>query len=81
MQVDWKVRRQQVLDRGVVFAACGSDWSRITIPDCVRWVADGIVDIPAIVSHRLPLSEVAHGLDLCNTGRDETLKVVLDINI
>ncbi|HHX64260.1 MAG TPA: alcohol dehydrogenase catalytic domain-containing protein [Chloroflexi bacterium] len=45
-------------------------------PLAIDYLQRGIVDGPAMISHELPLSEFARGLDIAHRG-DESIKVVL----
>jgi threonine dehydrogenase-like Zn-dependent dehydrogenase len=52
---------------------------RVVFQRGVDWVAQGKINLRAMITHRLPLAEVEHGLDLCRSRPGETIKVVLDI--
>jgi threonine dehydrogenase-like Zn-dependent dehydrogenase len=45
----------------------------------VNWVRDGRVNLRTLITHELPLEEVAKGLWLCRKRPDETIKVVIHI--
>jgi threonine dehydrogenase-like Zn-dependent dehydrogenase len=52
---------------------------RVIFQRGVDWVAEGKINLRAMITHRLPLAEVQHGLYLCRNRPGETIKVVLDI--
>lgn len=52
---------------------------RVVFQRGVDWVAQGKINLRAMITHRLPLAEVEHGLELCRSKPGETIKVVLDI--
>ena len=41
----------------------------------VRLLSSGRIDVGPLISHRLPLSKLEHGIDLMETGRDGVMKV------
>jgi threonine dehydrogenase-like Zn-dependent dehydrogenase len=45
----------------------------------VDWVRDGQIDLAALITHRIPLEDIAHGLYLCRARAMETIKVVVEI--
>ena len=52
----------------------------LLLRDTIRqWVAEGRINLRALITHRLPLADVARGLELCRSRPDATIKVVLDI--
>lgn len=52
---------------------------RVVFQRGVGWVAEGKINLRAMITHRLPLADVEHGLYLCRSQPGETIKVVLDI--
>ena len=45
----------------------------------VDWVAEGKINMAALITHRIPLDDIAHGLYLCREKSAETIKVVVEI--
>jgi threonine dehydrogenase-like Zn-dependent dehydrogenase len=43
------------------------------------WVAAGKINLRAMVTHRIPMEDIEHGLYLCRKKPDETIKVVVEI--
>lgn len=41
----------------------------------VRLLASGRIDVEPLISHRMPLSQLEHGIELMETGRDGVMKV------
>ena len=58
----------------------GTDSARIALAHCVEWLHSGKFGLEPIISHRLPISQIARGLDMCRLERDTTLKVIVSIN-
>jgi L-iditol 2-dehydrogenase len=50
-----------------------------TYPRAIAMVADGLIDVDSIVTHRFPLEQVARGYDLVSTRNDGAMKVVIEI--
>jgi threonine dehydrogenase-like Zn-dependent dehydrogenase len=48
------------------------------VPQLLDYVRQGRIDPSFVVTHRLPLSEAAHGYDIFRAKRDGCIKVVLD---
>lgn len=48
------------------------------VPELLKLVQDGKIDPSFVVTHRLPLSEAAHGYDIFRGKKDGCIKVVLD---
>ncbi len=48
------------------------------IDELLEYVKDGKVKLDDIITHRLPLSEVAHGYDIFDKKEDNCVKVILD---
>ena len=57
----------------------GMDAARRGVPYVDAWLRSGAFRLDPIVTHHLPLSEIAQGLALCRDERDSTLKVVVDM--
>ena len=45
----------------------------------VDWVRAGKINMAALITHRIPLADVEHGLYLCRARAMETIKVVVEI--
>jgi L-iditol 2-dehydrogenase len=50
-----------------------------TYPRAIAMVADGLIDVDSIVTHRFPLEQVAQGYSLVSTREDGVMKVVIEI--
>jgi threonine dehydrogenase-like Zn-dependent dehydrogenase len=48
------------------------------VPELLKLVQNGKIDPSFVVTHRLPLSEAAHGYDIFRGKKDGCIKVVLD---
>ena len=48
------------------------------VPELLKLVQEGRIDPSFVVTHRLPLSEAAHGYDIFRGKKDGCVKVVLD---
>ncbi|RYZ79803.1 MAG: glutathione-dependent formaldehyde dehydrogenase, partial [Proteobacteria bacterium] len=48
------------------------------IDKLLNYVVEGKVRLDDIISHRLPLSEIAHAYDIFSKREDNCTKVVLD---
>jgi L-gulonate 5-dehydrogenase len=58
-------------------AIMGSRLNNRKFPEVIRWFEAGKVDPSAIVSHVLPVTEVAKGLDLFEHHPEEACKIIL----
>jgi threonine dehydrogenase-like Zn-dependent dehydrogenase len=45
----------------------------------VNWVTEGKIDMRGLVTHCIPLEDIAHGLFLCRERPGETIKIVVNI--
>ena len=61
-------------------AFMGLDSAHAAIRKCVEWAESGKFGLERVISHKLPLSDVGRGLDMCRVERDTTLKVIISIN-
>ena len=50
-----------------------------TYPRAIAMVADGLVDVDRLVTHRFPLDHVAQGYRLVSSREDGVMKVVIEI--
>jgi L-iditol 2-dehydrogenase len=50
-----------------------------TYPRAIAMVADGLIDVDRIVTHRFPLDQVARGYALVSSREDGVMKVVIEI--
>ena len=71
-----EVAQNEITRRGL--SVLGSYITNFTFPTAIRVLERGVPDLSPIVTHRLSLDEVRHGLELLRTG--EALKVVIDLN-
>ena len=67
----------QFFDKGLTIRG-GQAPAHIYIDKLLGYVAEGKVTLDDIITHRLPLSEVAHGYDIFKKKEDNCVKVVLD---
>lgn len=66
----------QIFDKGIALRA-GQAPVQYYIDELLRWVVDGKIKLDDIITHKLPLSEVAHAYDIFNKKEDGCLKIVL----
>ena len=66
----------QMFDKGIE-VRFGQAPAHKYIDELLRLVEEGKVDTSDIITHRLPLSEAAHGYDIFNKKKDGCVKVVL----
>lgn len=66
----------QLFDKGIKIIG-GQAPAQKHIDKLLQYVIDGKVVLDDIISHRLPLSEAAHGYDIFRNKKDNCLKVVL----
>lgn len=67
----------QFFDKGIILKG-GQAPAQKYIDKLLGYVADGKVTLDDIITHRLPLSEIAHGYDIFKKREDNCVKVVLD---
>jgi threonine dehydrogenase-like Zn-dependent dehydrogenase len=67
----------QIFDKGITIKG-GQAPAHKHIDTLLGYVADGKVQLDDIITHRLPLSEVAHGYDIFKKKEDNCVKVVLN---
>ena len=67
----------QIFEKGLTIRA-GQAPAHKYIDHLLAVVAEGKVRLDDIITHRLPLSQVAHGYDIFKKKEDNCLKVVLD---
>lgn len=66
----------QIFDKGIE-VRFGQAPAHKYIDELLRLIEEGKVDTSDIITHRLPLSEAAHGYDIFNKKKDGCVKVVL----
>lgn len=66
----------QLFDKGVRLVM-GQALAQVYIDELMAHVVEGRIRADDIISHRLPLSEVAHAYEIFNEKKDDCLKVVL----
>jgi threonine dehydrogenase-like Zn-dependent dehydrogenase len=66
----------QFFDKGITLRG-GQAPAQKHIDKLLQYVIDGKVVLDDIISHRLPLSEAAHGYDIFRNKKDNCTKVVL----
>jgi threonine dehydrogenase-like Zn-dependent dehydrogenase len=71
-----EISQNEITRRGI--SILGSYITNFTFPTAIRLLERGTPDLSPIVTHRLSLDEVHHGLDLLRRG--EALKVVIDVD-
>jgi len=71
-----EISQNDITRRGIT--VIGSYITNFTFPTAIRLLERGTPDLSPIVTHRLSLDEVHHGLELLRSG--EALKVVIDLN-
>ncbi len=67
----------QIFDKGIVLKS-GQAPAQKHIDTLLKYVVEGKVKLDDIITHRLPLSEVAHGYDIFKNKQENCVKVVLD---
>jgi threonine dehydrogenase-like Zn-dependent dehydrogenase len=67
----------QFFDKGIVIKG-GQAPAHKYIDTLLTYVAEGKVRLDDIITHRLPLTEIAHGYDIFKNKEDGCVKVVLD---
>jgi threonine dehydrogenase-like Zn-dependent dehydrogenase len=67
----------QIFDKGIVIKG-GQAPAHKHIDTLLGYVSEGKVQLDDIITHRLPLSEVAHGYDIFKKKEDNCVKVVLN---
>jgi threonine dehydrogenase-like Zn-dependent dehydrogenase len=67
----------QIFDKGIIIKS-GQAPAHKHIDKLLSYVVDGKVKLDDIITHRLPLSKIAHAYDIFNKKEDGCVKVVLD---
>ncbi len=67
----------QFFDKGIIMKG-GQAPAHKHIDTLLKYVVEGKVQLDDIITHRLPLSEVAHAYDIFKRRVDDCVKVVLD---
>jgi len=67
----------QFFDKGIVLKA-GQAPAHKYIDKLLEYVVEGKVKLDDVITHRLPLSEIAHGYSIFKKKEDNCVKVVLD---
>lgn len=67
----------QFFDKGLTLRG-GQAPAHVHIDKLMSYVVEGKVKLDDIITHRLPLSEIAHGYDIFKKKEDGCVKVVLD---
>ncbi|MDV6167007.1 zinc-dependent alcohol dehydrogenase [Flavobacterium sp. DG1-102-2] len=67
----------QFFDKGIIMRG-GQAPAHKHIDKLLGYVTEGKVKLDDIITHRLPLTEIAHGYDIFNKKEDGCVKVVLD---
>lgn len=67
----------QMFDKGIIVRG-GQAPAHIYIDKLLKYVEEGKVKLDDIITHRLPLSEVAHAYDIFKKKEDNCVKVVLN---
>ena len=67
----------QFFDKGIILKG-GQAPAHKHIDTLLKYVVEGKVKLDDIITHRLPLSEIAHGYDIFKNKQEDCVKVVLD---
>jgi threonine dehydrogenase-like Zn-dependent dehydrogenase len=67
----------QFFDKGIVLKG-GQAPAHKHIDTLLKFVEEGRVKLDDIITHRLPLSQIAHGYDIFKNKEEDCVKVVLD---
>ena len=67
----------QFFDKGIILKG-GQAPAHKHIDKLLAYVAEGKVKLDDIITHRLPLTDIAHGYDIFKNKEDNCVKVVLD---
>lgn len=67
----------QFFDKGITLRG-GQALVHKYIDKLMQYVIDGKITLDDIITHRLPLTEVAHAYDIFKNKKDDCVKVVLD---
>jgi threonine dehydrogenase-like Zn-dependent dehydrogenase len=65
-----------VLNKGLTIRANQASVKRL-LPRLIQHVQDGNIDPKAMITHRLPLEEIAEGYHIFSAKRDNCIKTVL----
>lgn len=78
---DWSEKKVELENAGIKAPEFqGVECARVSLRRCVDWAEKEDTGLDAIISHRIPLEEIAKGLDMCRLERDTTLKVIVTVN-
>ena len=67
----------QFFDKGIILKG-GQAPVHKHIDTLLKYVVEGKVQLDDIITHRLPLSQIAHGYDVFKNKQEDCVKVVLD---
>jgi threonine dehydrogenase-like Zn-dependent dehydrogenase len=67
----------QFFDKGIILKG-GQAPAHKYIDQLLKYVQEGKVTLDDVITHRLPLSEIAHGYEIFKNKEDNCVKVVLD---
>jgi len=67
----------QFFDKGIILKG-GQAPAHKYIDELLGYVKEGKVKLDDVITHRLPLSEIAHGYEIFKKKEDNCVKVVLD---
>ncbi len=67
----------QFFDKGIILKG-GQAPAHKYIDELLKYVVDGKVKLDDVITHRLPLSQVAHGYKIFKEKEDNCVKVVMD---
>ena len=77
---NWNERKKDLEDHGMIMNQMGVESARYATKYCTKWANDGVLGLEPIITHKLPIEQTGHGLDLCRENKDKTLKVIIEIN-
>lgn len=66
----------QIFDKGITLKF-GQAPAQKYIDELLTWVEERKITLDDIITHRLPLTDAAHGYDIFNNKKDDCVKVVL----
>ena len=67
----------QFFDKGIIMRG-GQAPAHEHIDKLLAWVVEGKVKLDDVITHRLPLTDIAHGYEIFKKKEDNCVKVVLD---
>ena len=68
----------QFFDKGIIIKGGQATLAHKYIDELLRYVIEGKVKLDDIITHRLPLSQIAHAYKIFKEKEEECVKVVLD---